>query len=403
MKQTNDLRRPHLTLEQRNEIQNCLYHGVSFKAIAKRVGKDKTTVSREVKRHILVRPTTAVRKDKDGNVLPTPPCPNLVKPPFVCNPCKRCHFSCGYDKHLYLATHADKAYRATLRSAREGIPLSKESFYKNDAVIKAGIEKGQHLYHILKTNNLDVSKSTVYNHLKKGYLSVSAADFPRVVKFKTRKAAYMPYVPKAAKLGRTYADFLVFKENSSLSSWVEMDTVIGKQGGKCVLTFDFTFCNFMFGVLLPDKSAASVSAAVAELKARLPSVGTPFGTVFPVVLTDNGSEFANVSAFENDAQGGQETRLFFCDPAQSSQKPRVEKNHTLFRDIVPQGKSFDGFTQETVNTIFSHVNAVKRKIYNGKSPYDLFAFTYGAELATLLGIDFIPAERVVQSPKLLEN
>ena len=41
----------------------------------------------------------------------------------------------------------------------------------------------------------------------------------------------------------------------------------------------------------------------------------------------------------------------------------VEKNHTLFRDIVPKGKSFDKFTQDTVNLIFSHVNSVKRKIY----------------------------------------
>ena len=32
------------------------------------------------------------------------------------------------------------------------------------------------------------------------------------------------------------------------------------------------------------------------------------------------------------------------------------KNHTLFRDIVKTGTSFDDFTQESVNLIFSHVN-----------------------------------------------
>ena len=110
---------------------------------------------------------------------------------------------------------------------------------------------------------------------------------------------------------------------------------------------------------------------------------------------------ANIFAIENNADGLRETSLFFCDPYKSSQKPRVEKNHTLFRDIVPKGESFDDFSQETVNLIFSHVNSVKRKIYNGKTPYELFAFTYGEQIAKLLGVDNIHAPDVVQSPKLL--
>lgn len=59
--------------------------------------------------------------------------------------------------------------------------------------------------------------------------------------------------------------------------------------------------------------------------------------------------------------------------------------------IVPKGTLFDNFTQETVNTIFSHVNAVKRKQFNCKSAYELFCFTYSAELAELLGIRQIDA------------
>ena len=84
------------------------------------------------------------------------------------------------------------------------------------------------------------------------------------------------------------------------------------------------------------------------------------------------------------------------------QKPHVEKNHTLFRDIVPKGHSFDDFTQETVDLIFSHVNAVKRKQFNGKSSYDLFTFSYSEKLASLFGISYIPPEKVCQSPSLIK-
>jgi IS30 family transposase len=302
---------------------------------------------------------------------------------------------------MYVAKTAQSEYESLLVEARSGIPLGKEEFYEVDKIVSDGIKKGQHLYHILQTNQLSVSKSTVYRHLKQGYLSVSAIEFPRVVKFKPRKVHRSECIPKAFKIGRTYDDFLAYVDERAITSWVEMDTVIGRIGGKAIMTFDFTFCNFMFGILLKNKSSHEVTEKIAELKAKLSAAEVRFGDVFPLVLTDNGGEFANVFAIENNDDDFKETSLFFCDPYKSSQKPRVEKNHTLFRDIVPKGESFDGFSQETVNLIFSHVNSVKRKIYNGKTPYELFAFTYGEKIAKLLGVDNIPCSNVVQSPKLL--
>jgi len=181
-----------------------------------------------------------------------------------------------------------------------------------------------------------------------------------------------------------------------------MDTVIGRAGGKVIMTFDFTFCNFMFGLLLDDKTAAEVTIKIRALKAKLCESNIRFGDVFPLLLTDNGGEFANISAFTTNADGETETSLFFCDPCQSNQKPKVEKNHTMLRDIVNKGESFDSFTQETVDLIFSHINSVKRKSLNGKTAYEMFSFAFGDNVASLLGISPIPANDVIQSPKLLE-
>jgi len=128
-----------------------------------------------------------------------------------------------------------------------------------------------------------------------------------------------------------------------------------------------------------------------------------FGDIFPLLLTDNGGEFANVDAFTNDTEGLPATQLYFCDPYCSSQKPRVEKNHTIFRDIVPKGESFDDFTQDTVNMIFSHVNGGKRKSLNGKSPYEAFVYFFNEEVASLLGISHIPAVNVIQDKRLLKT
>ncbi len=399
----NSKRNKHLTLDDRIEIQECLDCGMTFKAIANRISKDPTTISKEVKKRFRVKPISVTTFSADTSKEINRVCPQLLKAPFVCNGCKKRSARCGFQKRLYQAKPAQIEYETTLSEARTGIPLNKEVFYEIDAVISKGIKKGQHLYHIMQTNNLPVSKSTVYRHLHKGYLSVSAVDFPRVVKFKPRRKQLSQFVPKAAKVGRTFEDFVCYTDESDISYWIEMDTVIGKIGGKTLLTFDFTLCNFMFALLLEDKSSNAVTNAILNLKASLSKHGFSFGDIFPVILTDNGGEFANVSAIEQDINGDRETKLFFCDPYKSSQKPRVEKNHTMFRDIVPKGESFDDFTQDTVNFIFSNVNSVKRKALNGKTPYEIFTFTYGDELASVLGISHISADEVIQSPKLLKR
>jgi IS30 family transposase len=360
-------------------------------------------VSREVKKHLTAQPLSVKRAKADGLPIEAKPCPLLLKAPFVCNPCKKRRYSCPFQKQLYIAKNAHNEYKTLLREAREGIPLNREEFWEADSIIAAGFKQGQHLYHIMESNDVGFSKSSAYRHLHRGYLSVSKMDFPRVAKFKPRKQKRPDSIPKSVRQGRTYADFLSFIGERDISSWVEMDTVIGRTGGKAIMTFGFTFCNFMFGLLLENKTAAEAAYKIRALKEHMADHAFRFGDVFPILLTDNGGEFANISAFMADLDGEIETELFFCDPMQSYQKAKVEKNHTLFRDIVPKGESFDHFTQETVNLIFSHVNGVKRKSLNGKTPYEMFSFLFSKNMTETLGIREIPAAQVVQSPKLLKN
>ena len=152
-----------------------------------------------------------------------------------------------------------------------------------------------------------------------------------------------------------------------------------------------------------DPNIRGEKLSIEDFERVLNEHGFNFGDIIPVLLTDNGGEFSQVPAFENDLNGTQETMMFFCDPAMPNEKPHIEKNHTLFRDIVPSGSSFDNFTQETVNLIFSHVNSVMRKQFNGKSAYEMFAFSYSEKLADCLGISLIPPEQVIQSPLLLKG
>ena len=381
----------HLTLSDRNDIQLGLERGETFKAIGQLILKDPTTVSKEVKRNKQIR-------DSTSNNLP---CPLLDKAPFVCNRCSKRRQNCGYQKIFYLAKQAQKQYEQTLVEAREGTPLNSQTFWDMDKIISEGVKKGQHIYHILKTHNLDVSSSTVYRHIRKGYLSIAPINLTRAVKFKERRTSNLPSIPKEAKKGRSYVDFQNYLALNQLNSWLEMDTVMGRTGGKVLLTFNLSFCNFIFARLLENKTALEVTKHLYDIKNTLHEADKDFFQLFPVILTDNGGEFARVKDIEMDIRG--EIKLFFCDPNRSDQKGRIEKNHTLIRDILPKGTSFDNLTQEDINLVCSHVNSVKRAALNGKSAYELFAFTYGEEIPKLLGISKIPAEDVCQSSKLLQH
>jgi len=85
----NGKKNKHMTISDRTEIQECLYKEMTFKDIAYLIGKDPTTISKEVKLH--------AQSHTNSFVITSAICPKLMKVPFVCNGCRQksspsCHF-----------------------------------------------------------------------------------------------------------------------------------------------------------------------------------------------------------------------------------------------------------------------------------------------------------------------
>ncbi len=193
-----------------------------------------------------------------------------------------------------MAKTAQEQYRETLVESREGIPLNKKEFYDNEEIISRAVKNGQHIYHAIKANNLTVSKSTIYRHINKGYYTILPVDLPRAVKFKPRKRPKPEYVPAGLKVGRSFEDFLAFIGENPFCNYVEMDTVIGRVGGKVIMTFQFVEPDFMFGLLLKDKSAADAADKIRALKSSLSSQGFSFSNFFLLysrIMVENSQTF----------------------------------------------------------------------------------------------------------------
>ena len=128
-----------------------------------------------------------------------------------------------------------------------------------------------------------------------------------------------------------------------------------------------------------------------------------YNRLFALLLTDRGTEFAKPQQFEINTKTGEiRSKIFYCDPQQSSQKPHVENNHNFVREILPNGQAWNNLTQEKVNLMFSHINSTPRESLGDKTPYEIFTFLYGKKLVDKLGIQKIAKDEVTTTPRLLK-
>jgi IS30 family transposase len=124
--------------------------------------------------------------------------------------------------------------------------------------------------------------------------------------------------------------------------------------------------------------------------------------LFPVVLTDNGSEFKDPWSLEKDEYGDDRTRVFYCDPHKSYQKGKLEKNHEFIRYILPKGKSFDELTQEKVILMTNHINSIARASLNDRTPFELASILIGSETLSKMDLLHVPHDDVHLKPNLLK-
>ena len=158
--------------------------------------------------------------------------------------------------------------------------------------------------------------------------------------------------------------------------------------------------NVMLLFLMPDGKAGSVKRVFDYLETGLGL--DVFRRLFPVVLTDNGSEFKKVDELELTEELEYRTNIYYCDPMASWQKGCIEKNHEFIRYAVPKGKSFNPYTQDDMTLLMNHINSVKRLGLGNKCPYELVDKEDKdfLELMDLLKMHLIPPDEVHLMPDL---
>ena len=204
-----------------------------------------------------------------------------------------------------------------------------------------------------------------------------------------------------SKEGHAYEDYLAYIGTHDVSV-VEMDCVEGKQEDqKAILTLHFVSLHMQLYYIMDEHTSMCVIETLDLIEDAIGSV--LFHELFELILTDNGHEFWNFVEMERSINGGERTKIFFCEPNRSDQKGACENNHKLFRCIVPKGTSIDTYDQSDMIIATNHVNSYCRKSLFGRSPYELAMESIPGDFFTYLGLEIIPPENVCLTPDLLNK
>lgn len=419
----------HLTLSERQTIEDMLYSKRSFSDIARSVGKSLSTITNEVRGHIVYKrvgtktanynncknrftckkvcichPCNSPRKysfcrrcSMCNRVCPDfepDTCKKHLKVPYVCNGCGK-RPECILEKRLYIAAAANNEYKKRLSEARSGMSYSEEELAIIDGIVSPLIRNGQSPHHVCMTNrdSLMVSERTIYRLIDMRQISARNLDLPRKVRFKPRRKKLVFKVDRACRNGRDYVTFQAFRNSHPELPIVELDSVEGKKGGKVLLTIHFVQCEMMLAFLRDYNDSRSVTNIFNGLYKLL---GRDFFCqIFGICLADNGSEFTNPKAIEFDLNGEQRTCVFYCDPSAPYQKGAAENNHEFIRRFIPKGTDIGLYSQADINLMMDHINSYSRDRIGNKCPYEVFRFFFGDEILSRLGCTTIPPQKVI--------
>lgn len=423
--------RHRLTYEERIIIEDMLSRNQSMYAIAKKLNRTKSTISREIRNHRVRYPSTKndcafIRDCHKYHVCGSTTCKQSCKKcnkckkycadyiqmecdtvlnaPYVCNGCTKQAY-CPKEQYRYKAKTANKEYRTTLIEKRSGFDLTLGELEHINTLVSPRLKNGQSPYHIKQTlqKELPISESTLRRMIDKCELDARNIDLRNKVKRKQRQKRNLHNESnfKMSKIGHLYTDFLEYiKENDY--TVVEMDCVEGAKEDKAtLLTLHFTTFKMQLAFIMNEQTSANVVTVLDMIEETL---GTElFKMLFPCILTDNGHEFSDIAGMERSITGGKRTQIFFCEPNRSDEKGHCENNHKYIRYIIPKGTSLEPYSQADISLVMNHVNSFTRKSLFGRSPYVAAMNILPEDFFLLLGLEQIPPEDIVLQPTLLKR
>jgi len=311
------MKKVHLTPEQRYTISAMYRQGCSQKMISKTIGKDKSVISRELKRN-------ANSKGK---------------------------YSFGYAQDM-----------VNIRKERLKKPRKLHAWLKNEIIRMIELDwSPQQIEGRLKLENKPfVSHETIYKIIRKDKTDGGTLYKHTRHKLKHRKR---PVGKKISIKNRITIDQRpeIVDTKQRFGDW-EIDTIMGENNKGAIVTLVERKTNFMMMEKLEHgKNAKQLAKTVIGLL-------TGYIHYVHTITADNGTEFADHQTIAKALK----TCFFFTHPYAAWEKGLIENTNKLIRQYIPKKSNFKNINNQKIKEIQYQINNRPRKNLKFYSPKECF-------------------------------
>lgn len=311
----------HVTVTQRYTIEVMLTIGCTKTEIAEAIGKDKSTIGREIKRNCDLR---------NGS--------------YTCNLAQRKSESRQKEKTRYVKFTEEVQVFVETKIRKNWSP---EQISNCPEIIPIGKVSHETIYkHIIQDKK---EGGDLYKHCrrKKSYKKRFKTEETRgKIKDKKSITERPPIVDKKTRVG----DF-------------EVDLIMGANHKGAMITMNDRKTGYAFIRLVKSKDSKLVADKI--IKALKPYRG-----ILKTITSDNGKEFADFKKIEKALN----IRFYFAEPYSSWQRGANENFNGLVRQYYPKKTNFEQLSQSEINRIEKELNQRPRKRLEYRTPKEEFIF-----------------------------
>lgn len=306
----------HLTVSQRYTIQTMLKVGHSQSEIARVIGKDKSVISRELRRN---------SDQRSGN----------------------------YSHDL-----AQRKYQKRQKEKPKQVRFTDTVKHNVEALLKEDYSPDQVVGTLKKLKKATVSTERIYQHIWKdkkqaGTLHTHLRHQGRRYRKRGNSKDNRGIIKDRVDIDKRPS----LVEKRSRFGDLEVDLIIGKNHNQAILTINDRASGMLKMRKVASKSATEVSKAIVEeLKDWEPYLHT--------ITADNGREFANHKFVAEQLN----IDHYFAKPYHSWERGSNENLNGLIRQYFPKKSDFTTITKQRIKEIENKINNRPRKRFNYENP-----------------------------------
>lgn len=316
------MRYNHLTPNERESIMKLSVQGCGVRAIARKMGRSPSTISRELSRN-----TGA--------------------------------------KGSYSAYKATRKYRDRRISCRPKLKLANTETQECLLTHLREVWSPEQIVGRLELcgkQQPGVSVTTIYRGFKRGLLPKETKDCLRRKGKPYRRKDIVPDRRGRIKNAVSIEDRPEAVESRKRIGHWEGDTVLGSPGTGGIVTLVERRSRYTRAKKIEDKTAGVTTEAIVALFEDVPF------SMLKTLTLDNGKEFAGYE--EIAALTG--ANVYFAHPGYPGERGTNENTNGLIREYLPKGLDFRGITDDEVQQASARLNNRPRKCLGFRTPCEVF-------------------------------